>query len=252
MTSYFFQVKDVIRESDMLIEVVDARYPQESRNFELEHAIKKHGKSLLIVMTKADLVPESFLKRASALISKTFPVVYISATKRHGTRKLFDTIRKLRNGKSVTIGVFGYPNVGKSSLINVLKGRHSAPTSPIPGYTKGRQLLRLEKNVMLIDTPGVAPLRGKKSLFLKGAIGMHQVRDIQESVINLLNELVVKGAKKTIEEHYGLQLNDPADFLVSFADKYNFRLKGNKPDTRRAAEKIYTDWLHGRINFYWL
>jgi hypothetical protein len=251
MGYYLAKVKDMIRDSDILIEVVDARFPQETRNFELEYLAKRHGKKLLVVIAKADLVPEEFLKLAVKRIGAWLPVVYISARERHGTRNLFQKIRELRAHKSVVIGVFGYPNVGKSSLINALKGKHSAPTSLTPGFTKGVQLIRLESDVMLIDTPGVAPLRGKKNLFLKGAISLHKVRDPEEAVQNLLHALIKKGARETIEKHYGLDLREPEEFLTSFAKKYNYLIKGGRPDTRRAAEKIYHDWLKGKFVVYW-
>lgn len=252
MTSYLKQVKDVIYKSDLIIEVVDARFPMDSRNFELERLIQKLGKKYMIIINKADLVPELFAKKAARELSREVTAVYLSSPDRHGTRTVFDAINKLRQGKNVTIGVIGYPNVGKSTVINILKGRHSAPTANKPGHTKGIQLLRIAPNVMLVDTPGVLPLRGKRGAVLRGSVPFNQIDDIEIAVIEMIRELINRGAGKFIEEKYGIPLDDLNEYLEKFAMKYNLLRKGGVADTERAARRIYQDWLKGRLKVYWM
>jgi hypothetical protein len=252
MASYSELVKNVINKADVIIEVVDARFPMDSRNFELESMIKKLGKDFIIVMNKADLVPENFLKMAAQRLSRDARTIYISSTQKKGARLIFSAIRMVRNEKKTKIGVIGYPNVGKSSLINVLVGRHSAPTGVLPGYTKGIQFLSLDANTMLIDTPGVLPLKGKKSAILKGCIPPHQIVDIEESVVALLSEFQTKGVGKFVEEKYGIPLGELSTFLERFAQRYNFLKSGGICDTKRAAEKIYHDWIKGILKVYWI
>lgn len=252
MVAFWEKVKKVILDSDMVIEVVDARFPMDSRNFELERFAKAHGKPLMIVINKSDLVPEEFSKKSTELLSKDATTIYISAQQRHGVRALFDTIHWIRPVKKVKIGVVGYPNTGKSMVINLLKGRHSANTGAIPGVTKGEQYYKATGKIMVIDTPGVVPIKGKKSAFLRGAIDIHQVTDIQLSVSELLSEFIKKGVASMVEQKYDIPLNSPAEFLELFAKKYNYLRKGGIFDTERAAKKIYHDWLKGTLNVYWI
>ncbi len=252
MASFLNQTKKVIKKADLIIEVVDARFPIDSRNFELERMIKKLGKKYMIVINKADLVPEEFLKKATAKISKEVPTIYFSSTKRKGTRKVATTINKLRHNKSVKIGVIGYPNVGKSSIINILKGKHSAPTAAKPGSTKGVQFLKISSNILLIDTPGVVPIKGKKSAFLRGAIPIEQVDNIEDSTMSLLSKFVKMGVADKIKEKYGIPIGNLDDFLERFAKRYNYVKKGNIPDTERAARKIYQDWIKGNLRVWWM
>jgi ribosome biogenesis GTPase A len=246
------RVKRVIQNTDMIIEIVDARFPMDSRNFELERMIRQLGKRFIVVINKADLVPEEFAKLAAKKISEEVPCVYISSTERHGTRKLFDYINALKQGSKVKIGVIGYPNVGKSMIINVLKGKHSAPTGSKPGITKSVQWIRISPDILLYDTPGVVPLRGKKGAFLKGAIDIIKVKDIEQSVEEMLDEFIKKGVADKVEEKYGIPLKSIEGFLETFAMKYNLLRKGGVPDTERAARRIYHDWITGKIRLWWL
>ncbi len=251
--AYFLEtVKKVIKTVDLIIEVVDARFPMDSRNFELEKMIRMLDKKFIVVINKADLVPEDFVRFAAKQISYEAPAIYISSTERHGTRKLFDAINQLKRGDRVKIGVIGYPNVGKSMIINVLKGKHSAPTGSKPGITKSVQWIRISPDIMLFDTPGVVPLKGKKGAFLRGAIDVIKVTDIEQSVEEMLGEFIKKGVADKVEEKYGLPLETPVGFLEAFAKKYNLLRKGGLPDTERAARRIYHDWINGRIRLWWL
>ena len=252
MASFLSQTKKVIKKADLIIEVVDARFPIDSRNFELERMIKKLGKEYMIIINKSDLVPEEFLKKAAAKISKEVPTIYFSSIKRKGTRKVVTVINKLRHNKSVKIGVIGYPNVGKSAIINILKGKHVAATAAKPGSTKGIQFLKISSNILLIDTPGVVPIKGKKSAFLRGAIPIEQVDSIEDSTMSLISKFVKEGVANKVKDKYGVSVGNIDSFLERFAKKYNYIKKGNLLDTERAARKIYQDWIKGNLRVWWL
>jgi ribosome biogenesis GTPase A len=252
MVAFWEKVKRVILKSDFVIEVVDARFPMDSRNFELERFTQECGKVLMIIINKSDLVPEEFAKKATELISKDAVTIYLSSKQRHGIRALFDTIHKLRPVKRVKIGVVGYPNTGKSMIINLLKGKHSANTGAMPGVTRGEQTYKAAGHIKLIDTPGVVPIKGKKSAFLRGAVDISQVKDVQRSVHELLSEFIEKGVAGMVEQKYGIPLNNPVEFLELFAKKYNYLLKGGLFDMERAARKVYQDWICGSLKVYWL
>src|SRR3989338_2174139 len=133
MPSFWVHVKLVLREADILIEVLDARMIQASRNEEIEDKIRHLGKILLYVINKCDLVDVEALKQEKKGLS---PSVFISSKDRLGTTILKKKILELSHGEPVIVGVLGYPNVGKSSLINALAGRTAAKTSSESGYTK--------------------------------------------------------------------------------------------------------------------
>lgn len=249
--NYWNLVKNVIYKSDIVLEVVDARFPADSRNHYVEELVDKLNKKLVIVINKADLVPESFLKKVVKQFSEEYPTIYLSARDRHGTRNLLKLINKLRGDRWVKVGVVGYPNVGKSMVINVLKGRHSAPVAGTPGFTKGKQFLKVTKDIMLIDTPGVSPIRGKRSLAAKCAIDVSHSSDAEDLVVPLI-KILNKKNPRAFKELYGFPVEDPYDFIEKIAEKYNLKMSGGKPDIQRAAVKIYKDWLTGKLKIYWL
>src|SRR3989338_7985505 len=159
--TYWDIVNDVIRETDIVLEVLDARLVDETRNKEIEDKLKKLNKPLIYVINKCDLVDKQEAERQKKRLR---PSVFISATNKLGTTMLLhEILRQARNVGARTdrilVGVLGYPNTGKSSVINALAGRASAKTSPLSGFTKAMQLIKLTKNIYLMDTPGVLPYK---------------------------------------------------------------------------------------------
>ena len=123
------RVRNILEMSDLVLEVIDARDPMETRNRKLEDLLGKLGKPLVIVINKADLIPLEVLKEWKEYLEREYPTVFISAKNRLGTRKLIVSIKKYAPRLPVRVSVVGYPNVGKSTIINYLKGRHVAETS---------------------------------------------------------------------------------------------------------------------------
>lgn len=128
------ELRNIVKKADIVLEVVDARIPEITRSRRLESLAEREGKEILLVINKADLVPKEVVEKWKKTFEKQgYPTVYISAKKRLGTRILRVKIKELVERKHIVATVVGYPKVGKSSIINVLKGKHSASTSPIPG-----------------------------------------------------------------------------------------------------------------------
>ncbi|MCC6066061.1 MAG: 50S ribosome-binding GTPase, partial [Thermofilum sp.] len=128
-------VRKVVREADVVLEVVDARDPMATRSRELERMAAEEGKKLVIVINKADLVPREVLEEWKRVLSREYPTIYVGARERLGTRFLWRIIKRVTGKRPVVVAVVGLPNVGKSTILNVLKGRHSVSTSPVPGWT---------------------------------------------------------------------------------------------------------------------
>ena len=230
-------VNEVIKKSDIVLEVLDARFVELSRNKEIEE--KCEGKKLIYVLNKCDLVPSKELNKWKKKLKNS---VFVSATKKLGTSILKKKIIEFSEGKNVTVGVLGYPNTGKSSVINAICGRKKAKTSPASGFTKGKQLLRMTKGVFLLDTPGVYPYKEKGSkLALIGAEDFTQVKDPDLVVLELIED---KG--KRVRAHYGVK-GSGEKLIENIAKKYNKMKKGGVLDIYETSRMILKDWQRGKI-----
>ncbi len=234
---FWHVVNKVIEKSDIILEVLDARFVEMSRNKEIED--KCEGKKFIFVLNKCDLVSK---KEMEGWKRKLKNVVFVSATKRFGTSLLKRKIKELAEGKNVTVGVLGYPNTGKSSVINAICGKKKANTSPSSGHTKGKQLLRMDKGIFLLDTPGVFPYKekGDKIAFI-GAEDFSKVKDPDLVVLKLLE---VQGER--IKKHYGVS-GEGEEVIENVAKKFNKLIKGGLPDIISASKLILKDWQRGKI-----
>ncbi|MFX1514396.1 MAG: GTPase, partial [Promethearchaeota archaeon] len=186
------EVFRVIAESDISIEVLDSRFPYQTRSAKVESFVSREKKSLILCMNKCDLVPLRVLYKWKKKLSKSYPTVFFSARHRHGSRILRKTISRYgKQNNDVFCCLFGLPNTGKSSISNILKGRHAAPTSPIPGYTKSLQFLRIGPQLLFIDTPGIIPsneFEPELQVFL-GTIPVTKLEDPITSLQIVLNRM---------------------------------------------------------------
>ncbi|NPA51714.1 MAG: GTPase RsgA [Aquificae bacterium] len=244
--------KKILNESDIILHVIDARIPSDTRNKVIEQLAKGSNKKLIIVLNKADLVPEDFLKKTVDKIKKEYPVIVFSAHKNKGTKELIETIKNLSKNKNlIKVGVLGYPNVGKSSLINTLKKKKVASTSPKPGMTRGEKLIKLDKNIYLIDTPGIITLEFQDDLALKGSYIPDKLEYPVETALKLI-EKILKTDKEVLAKTYQIQPKDePLETLEQIGEKLNYKIKGGEIDLDRTAKKVLWDWIKGHIKAYW-
>lgn len=239
-------VNKVIEKSDIVLEILDARFIEETRNSKIEHKVKNKNKILIHVINKCDYVDKRHLDEIKKGLENC---VFVSAKKYLGTTLLRQKIKTLANKNKIKkpiVGVVGYPNVGKSSVINALKGTCSAKTSAEAGYTKGEQYLRIGKDFLMIDTPGVIA-KGKneeEELVLIGAKNHYAIEDPDLAVIQL-----IKTHPGLIEKRYGVKIkSDEEATIEDIALKLNLKRKGNLPDIERTSRRILQDWLTGKKN----
>ena len=248
-------VKEIIKISDIVLEILDARFIEETRNKELEKLIKKQGKQLIYVLNKADLIDiKTKLPEIHAL--KLSPYLLVSCRERKGVAKLRDKIKievkKLNlDYKRAQIGIIGYPNTGKSSLINVLTGKASAKTGAQAGFTRGMQKIRLAKDILMLDTPGVIPESeyshtAKEAIQTQAKISARTLDTIRDPEIVVSG--LLKDYSKQIEEHYQIEAKGDIEVLMEkLGRKKNFLKKGNLVDEDRTLRIIIKDWQEGKI-----
>ncbi|PIN85369.1 MAG: hypothetical protein COV47_02410 [Candidatus Diapherotrites archaeon CG11_big_fil_rev_8_21_14_0_20_37_9] len=242
---YWHKVNELMREADIIIQVLDARFPVKTRIESIDEFAEIKGKKLLYVLNKSDLVSKRFSEKAK----KGLPnAVFVSAKKRMGKIKLKEAIGKLAGNNEVKIAIVGYPNTGKSSIINMLKGRKSARTSPTAGFTRGKQLIRISHKVMLIDSPGVMPFNEKdeSTMVLLNAKNSEQIKDVEGVALELAKMLLENNPKKLVET-YGIEAKDEEEFLEKLAVKRNKLKKGGIPDVNQVAAILIKDFQTGKI-----
>ncbi len=260
--------KKTLKTVDLALEIVDSRFILDSTIERAEKLVKENNIPFALVVNKSDLLDkEDILYLNEKLREKGYLAFFVSARKRLGTKKIRKWLGFLRKkinkekGKEKIQGVvFGYPNVGKSSFLNILKGKSSAGTSSIPGYTKGIQYLKINSWLKFIDTPGLFfPLDLRKRALLGLINPNSNSQDLVDSLWYLLMEL--KEMKYGLEslEKYGFKKKELKeiedwdyflDLIEKKAKEKNYKLKGDKADLGRFAKKIIVNWQKGKIRAY--
>lgn len=237
----------VINKSHILLEVLDARFPKYCRIYKIEKYIKDRKKYIILVLNKADLVPENIINKIYNEFSKEYPTVYVSSIYRKGSKKLRSIIKRIGRNideDKIYVGVFGYPNTGKSSIINLLVGRKRAGTSPIPGFTKGIQYIRLSRKYYLIDSPGIVEIKNK---YLGVIFGSYPPEKLEKPVI-ALKLLYEKLDKKFFIETYKIRdFNDFKEFLLRLKERFNVK---DSDWINKISFKILYDWQKGKLKGY--
>lgn len=249
-------VRNMIRICDIILEVLDARFIDRTQNNFLEGLIKKSNKKLIYVINKMDLV-DLEKKKLELKEHKIYPYVLISCRQRRGIRVLRDRIkieakRVETDKKIIHIGIIGYPNTGKSSLINLITGKNTAKTASEPGFTKKLKKIKLTEGILIFDTPGVIP-DSEYSMTSSEKMAAHTLVNARDynKVKNpdfIINTLLQEYPGK-LEEFYGVKDTDVGDFLEGIGKKKNFLLKGGIVDIDRTSRFILKEWQEGKIKF---
>lgn len=245
--------------SDVVVQVLDARDPMGSRSPLVEKHLKENArhKQLIFVLNKVDLVPTWVTRRWVASLSREYPTLAFHAskvTKSFGKGSMISLLRQLSrlhsDKKSISVGFIGYPNVGKSSVINALKGAKSCKVAPVPGETKVWQYVNLMKRVFMIDCPGVVSDSTSKSdvdLVLRGVVRAERLLSPELFVQPILDRL----KREHIFATYGIRSWDNAEhFLEQLAVRQGRLLKGGEPDVASCAVNVINDWQRGKLPYF--
>jgi len=241
----------IIQDSDIILEILDARFIEETRNLEIEEEIKSQNKKLIYVLNKSDLL----LNREKKI--NFSPSILVSCKERRDIRRLRDLIKifskkiKKNFGEKIIVGIIGYPNTGKSSLINLLIGKSSAGVGSEAGFTKGIQKLRLDENILLLDSPGVIPEKQyshteKEKISKQTIAGGRSYSQVKEPEIVVAK--LISAYPKVLEKFYNISANGDSEILIEeLGRKKGFLKKGGLVDGDRTAKYILRDWQTGEI-----
>lgn len=246
--SFWPVTKRVVKDADIIVLVVDVRMPELSRNKELERIIDHYGKHLVYAFNKIDIVSEDYLKENKEKYKNAF---FVSGTKNIGISKLkrgLLIIAQRMRIKEPKIGVVGYPNVGKSAIINALAKRAKAKVSAVPGTTRGIQFIKAG-SLLVLDSPGVIPMKDSPlMLAVMGAKNIEKIRDADRVAYKII-EMFVEHDKNVLESVYGIEIEgkDYDLILENIGRKKGFLLKGGVVDIRRVALLVVKDWQSGKL-----
>lgn len=152
--------------------------------------------------------------------------------------------------KQISVGFIGYPNTGKSSIINTLRKKKVCTVAPIPGETKVWQYITLMKRIYLIDCPGVVPPSNnatEEDILLRGVVRVENVENPEQYIPAILK----KTQQRHIERTYEIKgFTDATEFLSILARKGGRLLKGGEPDVNSVAKMVINDFLRGKLPWY--
>lgn len=262
MTKAKRQMQEDLKLIDLIIELVDARVPLSSRNPDIDQL--GQNKSRLILLNKADLADERQNEAWKEYFqSKGFYVVKVDSRSGSGMKMIQNVIqeackekieRDRRRGiknRPIRAMVAGIPNVGKSTFINTFAGKACAKTGNKPGVTKGKQWIRLNKNVELLDTPGILWPKFEDQLV---GIRLACVGSIKDDILNIeelalwLLEKLKKDYPGTLEKRYGIsEEGTPLETLEAIARTRGCLKRGEELDYVKASGLIFDDFRGGKI-----
>ncbi|KAG8903211.1 GTPase required for pre-60S ribosomal subunit nuclear export and maturation [Tulasnella sp. 403] len=266
----------VIDSSDVIIHVLDARDPMGTLCQNVIEYVRKEKshKQVVYLINKVDLVPGWVTQRYISHLTSQAPTIAFHASQTHpfGKGALIQLLRQFSqlhsDRKQISVGFVGYPNVGKSSIINCLKAGRVCNVAPIPGETKVWQYITLTRRIYLIDCPGIVPASAQDSQtskVLKGVVRVEHLAIPSEHIPALLERV----RPIYLERAYGLQgVPEPPPkpatsegetsaprwssdaFLDAVARRYGRLLKGGEPDRETVAKMVLNDWIRGNIPYF--
>ncbi|WP_302630486.1 ribosome biogenesis GTPase YlqF [uncultured Eubacterium sp.] len=262
MTKAVRQMKEDIKLIDLIIELLDARIPISSRNPDIDSL--GQNKARLVLLNKSDLADEEQNNKwIEYFKNKGIVALKINSKNKQGIKLINNAVNEAckekieRNRKKGILNrpiramVVGIPNVGKSTFINAYAGRNCAKTGNKPGVTKGKQWIRLNKTLELLDTPGILWPK-----FDDQQIGMNlafigsmndNILDVTELAYQLIKMLKTL-YPNVIKERYNIEGHDDSlEVMYQIAEVRGCKLKGNQPDLEKTGKIVLDDFRSGKL-----
>lgn len=240
--------------SDVVLQILDARNVPGTRCLHVEKYLQQHArhKQLVIVINKCDLVPSWVTRKWVKILSEQFPTVafHASVTNSFGKGSLISLLRQFgklhADKRNISVGVIGYPNCGKSSVINTLMGKKCCKAAPVPGETKVWQYVTLMKRIFLIDSPGVVYDIGDSEVdtVLKGVVRAERLQTPSDFIQDILDRV----KPEYIRKQYNIESwTDAVDFLNQLCARTGKLLKKGEPDYHSVSINMINDWQRGKL-----
>lgn len=267
------ELKKVIAASDVVLEVLDARDPLGCRCPQVEEAIvQSQQKRLVLVLNKSDLVPKENLEGWLNYLKQELPTVVFRASAslkdrgkmsevkkkappvknkicfgKDGLWKLLDDFQKTQ-GKAIQVGVIGFPNVGKSSIINSLKQEQVCNVGVSMGLTRTMQAVPLDKQVTIIDSPSliVSPLNSSTALALRTPASIEAVKPLEAA-----SAILSQADKRQVVLKYTVpDYKTPVEFFTLLAQRRGLHQKGGSPNVEGAARLLWSEWTGASFGYH--
>lgn len=246
---------------DFVIEIVDARIPLSSKNPEIDNLIG--GKKKIMLLNKCDLANETMTKNfinlyrknnylcfeTDCLRKKNFEEIYL-AINNFALEKNKKMAARGRIFSPLRIMVVGIPNVGKSSFINKFVNKKIAKTANKPGVTLHNQWIKINKNVELLDTPGILQPKFNDEETILNLIFVGAIKENNFDMYDLALKLIEKLNKideKILIEAYGIEKNNSERQIYAIAKKRGYIKKNDLYDLERVANNILNEFRSGKL-----
>uniref|UniRef100_A0A8C5LD12 Guanine nucleotide-binding protein-like 3 n=1 Tax=Jaculus jaculus TaxID=51337 RepID=A0A8C5LD12_JACJA len=265
------ELKKVIEASDVVLEVLDARDPLGCRCPQVEEAIVQSGlKKLVLVLNKSDLVPKENLENWLNYLNKELPAVVFKAsthlrdkgkmTKKKavpfkgkfcfGKEALWKLLEGFQEtcGKAIQVGVIGFPNVGKSSIINSLKQERICSVGVPMGLTRTMQVVPLDKQITVLDSPGIiiSPQNSAAALALRSPASIEVLKPVEAA-----SAILSQADKRQVVLKYNVpEYKNSLEFFTKFAQRRGLQQKGGSPNVEAAAKVLWSEWTGASLGYY--
>ncbi|KAM6169921.1 guanine nucleotide-binding protein-like 3 [Rhynchocyon petersi] len=273
---YCQELKKVIEASDVVLEVLDARDPLGCRCPQVEEAIVQSGeKKLVLVLNKSELVPKENLESWLNILEKELPtVVFRASTKLNDKGKLIklvkvkkkaapfksevcfgkDALMKLLRGfqetcgKAIHVGVIGFPNVGKSSIINSLKQERTCNVGVSMGLTRKMQAVPLDKEMTIIDSPCfiASPLNSAAALAMRSPMSIEELKPV-EAATAILSQA---DSRQVVLKFNIPDYKSPLEFFTFLAQRRGLHQKGGGSNVEGAAKLLWSQWTGATLGYH--
>jgi ribosome biogenesis GTPase A len=247
---FWTSVERIVREAHVVLLIVDSRMPELSRNTRLEEAIGRLDKKMFLVFNKIDLINPEILKQLRMQYKGAY---FVSGVNNIGvsdlrTALLIEWKRNKMGKERLKIGVVGYPNVGKSAIINCLARRSRTARSSVAGTTRGPQFVNVGHHLKVIDSPGVVPYSDTEvKLGVLAAKNPEKMRNPDLAALEII-KMVLEADKKILEKTYQVDLKgieEPQDILIEIGKRKGKLKRGGIVDEIRTSIEMIRDWQRG-------